>query len=439
MIKSQFNTIPRYNLSVVMQETDLKADVLRIWEKRYGIPNPKRSKGGHRLYSEFDIATIKWLQNRQKEGMTVGRAVKLWRQIEKEGKDPFDIYPLFVFLSNIDKEFPSDESLDSLRKIWIEACYSFDEKRADEILNSAFAKFSLEETVIQIFQKGLAEIGQAWYEGKASVQQEHFASELAMRKVHALIAEAPNKHLSKNVLIGCPENELHSFYPLLMNLILRYRGWQVVNLGANVPFEDLKKTIQIVKPDLVFYSAMRLNTASQLIDIGNFLIDEKINFTFGGWIFSELPELVNLVPGKHAGNDLLQAAAIIESFLLNENQHFPNKNFHSEDETRFLFISNQFKIESLVEKNLDEKTSLDSYPVKDLRIIQAFFAEGILAGLTFGDLDLLKLDIDWISGYMENLNISKGYMRHYFEAYAEAVEEAIGEKGKMITDWLRSL
>lgn len=224
-----------------------------------------------------------------------------------------------------------------------------------------------------------------------------------------------------------------------MNLVLRYRGWQVVNLGANVPFEDLKNTIEIVKPDIVFYSAMRLNTASYLIDIGNFLIDEEIPLTYGGWIFSQIPVLVTRVPGNYVGDDLLKAAGVIESLLLNDEQDLPSKNTDIEKESIDSFEVNQIKIESLVEKNLDEKSSWRNYPLKDLRIIHSFFADGIMAGLSFGDLDLLKLDVDWIAGYLKNLNISTSFLHLYFDAYAEAVEETIGEDGKLITDWLRHL
>ena len=33
---SEINKTPTYNLKVVIQETGLKADTLRAWERRYG-------------------------------------------------------------------------------------------------------------------------------------------------------------------------------------------------------------------------------------------------------------------------------------------------------------------------------------------------------------------------------------------------------------------
>ncbi len=60
---------PIYNLKAVVQETGLKPDTLRAWERRYGsLPEPNRTGGGHRLYSQQDINTLKWLLARQDEG-----------------------------------------------------------------------------------------------------------------------------------------------------------------------------------------------------------------------------------------------------------------------------------------------------------------------------------------------------------------------------------
>lgn len=79
---------PTYNLKVVLQETDIKPDTLRAWERRYGLPEPERTQGKHRLYSDYDIAIIKWLISRQQEGMSISRAVQLWRNLEESGQDP---------------------------------------------------------------------------------------------------------------------------------------------------------------------------------------------------------------------------------------------------------------------------------------------------------------------------------------------------------------
>ena len=79
---------PAFNLKVVLQETGIAADTLRAWERRYGIPMPQRTAGGHRLYSQYDIETIKWLMARQAEGLSISRAVDLWNEHNASGVDP---------------------------------------------------------------------------------------------------------------------------------------------------------------------------------------------------------------------------------------------------------------------------------------------------------------------------------------------------------------
>ena len=77
-----------FNLKVVVHETGLKPDTIRAWERRYGLPQPRRSSGGHRLYSRRDIEIIKWLMARQEEGLSISNAVDLWNSIEGDGQDP---------------------------------------------------------------------------------------------------------------------------------------------------------------------------------------------------------------------------------------------------------------------------------------------------------------------------------------------------------------
>ena len=71
---------PVYNLKAVVRETGLKPDTIRAWERRYGLPEPQRADSGHRLYSQNDVNMLKWLISRQDEGMSISRAVVLWRQ-----------------------------------------------------------------------------------------------------------------------------------------------------------------------------------------------------------------------------------------------------------------------------------------------------------------------------------------------------------------------
>ena len=79
--------LPIFNLSAVVRDTGVKPDTLRAWERRYGLPEPQSTEGGHRLYSRRDIEIIKWLMAQREQGLGISKAVELWRQLEVAATD----------------------------------------------------------------------------------------------------------------------------------------------------------------------------------------------------------------------------------------------------------------------------------------------------------------------------------------------------------------
>jgi DNA-binding transcriptional MerR regulator len=254
---------PAFNLKVVLKETGIAADTLRAWERRYGIPMPQRTPGGHRLYSQHDIHLIKWLMARQKEGLSISRAVDLWQELVGAGTDPLAGEPGAKPLETSASPLGTG-SLENLRLEWLSACQAYNEAGAEQALNQAFALYPVETVVTELIQAGLHEMGEMWQRGQASVQQEHFASALAGRRLEALIAAAPPPTRPEAILLACPAEEWHAFPLLLLSLLLRRRGWNTVYLGANVPLEEMDETIQAVRPALVIMAAQGLVSAAAL-------------------------------------------------------------------------------------------------------------------------------------------------------------------------------
>ena len=223
----------------MLKETGLKADTLRAWERRYGLPEPERSSGGHRLFCQRDIDTLKWLIARQDEGLSISRAVELWRGMEQQKKDPLQVMPLGPAPDK--RQYPVGIAVDELRLSWIQACKAFDENRAEQILTQAFAQFPPESVCLDVLVKGLSEIGEGWYQGQVSVQQEHLASSLAIRRIEALLTAAPPPAYPGTILVLCPPDDQHTFSPLVLTYLLRRRGRMAIFLGANVPSNASRK------------------------------------------------------------------------------------------------------------------------------------------------------------------------------------------------------
>lgn len=75
---------PIFNTKSVAQQTGVAAPTLRAWERRYTMLAPERAENTYRLYSERDIATIRWLKERVDGGMSISQATTLLRYLADE-------------------------------------------------------------------------------------------------------------------------------------------------------------------------------------------------------------------------------------------------------------------------------------------------------------------------------------------------------------------
>lgn len=428
-----YSTTPTYNLKVVLKETGLTADTLRAWERRYGLPVPQRSAGGHRLYSQRDIETIKWLMKRQAEGLAISRAVELWNEQLASGTDPLTGSAPQTALATIPVPYPAETTMDALRARWVEACMEFRESIAEQVLNQAFAMFAVEAVCLEVLQKGMSEIGERWYQNRASVQQEHFASGLAMRRLDALLTASPIPTRKQIVMVGCPPEEWHAFTPLLLALLLRRRGLHVIYLGANVPSERFSTTVHELKVDLVVLVAQQLITAATLQTTAFTLSSQKIPVAFGGRIFSIHPELAHNIPGFFLGDNLPDALEQIEKIL--EENPKPNRaraaaqNYIAAHEA---FTAKRGQIE-LTFKQLLAPLALSP---ENIKTGINFLGDNISAALQLGDLSHVSAEIDWLRSLLQSYDSPPQQLVSFMETYSRAIDENINGQGKPISEWL---
>jgi MerR family transcriptional regulator, light-induced transcriptional regulator len=432
------STTPAFNLKVVLKETGIAADTLRAWERRYGLPMPQRSAGGHRLYSQRDIETIKWLIKRQAEGLSISRAVDLWNEQLASGSDPLaDSVPSSLVTSlGVPIQYQSpDTTVISLRARWIEACLNFSESSAEQTLNHAFSLFPVEAVCIEVLQKGMSEIGDLWYQNRASVQQEHFASSLAMRRLDALLSASPAPTRSQMVIVGCPPDEWHTLTPLLLSLLLRRRGLNVLYLGANVPVSQFSDTVKDARADLVVLIAQQLTSAATLQQTALVLSNQKISVAFGGRTFNLRSDLADSIPGYFLGPELNTALEEIEVILSGKiKQRQPRAASQAYINMQQAFVSKRAQIAMTVRDSL-EPLSISS---EDIETGIHFLGENITAALQLGDMELVSAEVDWLEGLLQSRGAPDGQLGHFMQAYGHAVDKHINGQGKPILEWFAS-
>ena len=422
---------PAYNLKVVLKETGITADALRAWERRYGLPMPERTAAGHRLYSHYDIETIKWLTARQSEGLSISHAVEMWKEQIASGTDPLAA-SVSMSLSHPVHIAP-ENNLNAIRSHWLAACQNFNESDAEQALNQAFAIFPLEVVCTEVLQRGLAEIGTQWYENKSSVQQEHFASALAMRRLDALVSAAPSPTREQTILVGCPVNEWHTFTPLLLTLLLRRRGFNVIYLGANVPKPQFEETISAVAADLTVLVAQQLVTAASLQQLARRLTAHNVQVGFGGRIYNLQPALIHRTNGHYLGATLDVSIDEIQARLTRPTKSHAVEEPSQEHITALEYFKSH---RQQIEVTLLQSIRRNNFSSESMEASTQFLGDNLIAALQLGDLALMDGEIDWVRSLLKSNNIPEQVLNAYMRLFADAVSQNINGAGKPITNWL---
>ena len=434
-----FSKSPNFNLKVVLRETKIPADTLRAWERRYGFPRPQRTAGGHRLYSQYDIETIRWLLERQQEGLSISRAVDLWNEHQTSGVDPLEGFAA----SNLPVTeapaiyIPPNTTLDSLRAKWVAACLKFSESNSEQVLNQAFSIFPVEEVCTEILQKGIVEVGRMWYQNKATVQQEHFASGLAMRRLDSLFSASPAPSRNQTVLVGCPSNEWHTFTPLLLSLLLRRRGLNVIYLGANVPVADFEETVKSVRGKLIILVAQTLVTAATLQTIAQALADPHTPIGYGGRIFNLLPSLNERIAGHYLGDSVTAALESVESILRakSETKTNPPVNVTEKYREAHRFFT---AVRAYIESDAIESARSYKIDLNGLNTGIQYLGDNIAAALQLGDMEYVTNEMDWVKNLIQAYERPAQELTDFMKIYSRAVNKHIDGQGEPIKEWLKT-
>jgi DNA-binding transcriptional MerR regulator len=420
--------MPFYNVKMVNKETGLSPATLRAWERRYGILKPQRSSGGQRLYSEEEVLLLKWLVARKNEGMSISRAIDLWRNQGSQLSDQLH------HSAGLQKE-PGDSGdiLEKLSKDWTQACLAFNESEAEMAVAKALAISSPMKVCTRVFQRGLAELGAGWYMGSVSVQQEHFASALAARRLNALFAIAPLPSKPGRLLAACPPGEEHDLALMMLSFILRWQGWDVIYLCAIVSLEKLDATLQATRPRLMISAAQTLPAAASLVEMGKVANDLSIPLAFGGGIFNEIEDLPQRIPGIYLGKELDAAPQAIEMLFTHRLAFAEIQPPPSSYSTALQkFKENEALIVSCTGQ------ILRPIPIspRHLEVANTQFTRAMAAALALGDIHLLDYSTEWLNGLLENYGLPAKLAAQYYNAFFQAVQDQIGMQAGPILEWL---
>ncbi len=312
---------PLYNIGVVTRVTGVPVATLHAWERRYGFPAAARTAGGHRLYSEEDIACLRWVKSQVESGMTVSRAVVELRTLEADGRLFLSVEPEAGSKARPrrpgERPEPGLAASPSLRESLLDALTHHDLPRADQLMGEMLAFYSPEALTLDVIGPALNAIGEAWEQGHLTVATEHLASNYLRHRLLMWMVTGPTPRYGNPIVLACAPGEWHEGSLLMLGVLLRRQGWPVAYLGQNVPFHDLAKFIDDLHPPAVVLVAMCAEPARALAEWPRWIKQVGGNpvIAFGGRAFVIQPELQGMVPGIYLGDSIQKGMESLEGLI----------------------------------------------------------------------------------------------------------------------------
>lgn len=212
-------------------------DTLRVWERRYGLPRPRRSAGNVRLYSAVDEARVRLMQRYINERIPPAQAAQLSLAAR------FRLNP-----GNRAVPEPADvtRAASQLRR----ALDEFDETAADQVLEQMLNEYSASAVMRDVILPCLHDVGERWGSGHTPVAQEHFASNFVLFRLAAL-SRGWDRGLGPLALLACAPGEQHTIGLVCFGIALHQHGWRIAFFGAATPVVMLEAAVTQLLPELV--------------------------------------------------------------------------------------------------------------------------------------------------------------------------------------------
>jgi DNA-binding transcriptional MerR regulator len=219
-----------YTISEAANRAGVTADVLRAWERRYHIVEPRRTSGGYRQYDEAAIRRLRAMRRLVEDGWTPSAAAESLRDVE-DADLPESSAPL---------DDPGETpDADDLRERFVQAAAEMEPAALQAVLDEMGARASFEPMVDRYLFPALHALGDAWQAGTVSVAAEHAASAAVGRWIGAAYdAAGTNRPGVRPILVGLPSGARHELAALAFATAARRAGLTVQYIGPDVPASD---------------------------------------------------------------------------------------------------------------------------------------------------------------------------------------------------------
>lgn len=285
------------SIAAVERETRLSKDVLRVWERRYGFPQPERDANGERCYPADQVERLRLMKRLMDQGHRPGALAAM-------------AHPELAALAAPERAALADDALDGANLRLLELIAARDPAAFRHALRQSLARQGLERFVEQTMAPLTQAVGACWEDGSFDVFDEHFYTESAERLLRQALADLPGARHGARILLTTVPGEAHGLGLMMAETMFALEGASCISLGTETPLLDIARAAAAYGVGVVALSFSasypRRQVAPVLLQLRQALPD-GVELWAGGAGVERLEEVagVRLLPTLDSGRQAL--------------------------------------------------------------------------------------------------------------------------------------
>lgn len=229
---------PLYPIAAVEASTGIAKETLRVWERRYGFPMPVRDASGERLYDARQLQQLRDAKRLIDRGARPG-------QLFANGAPDESALELLA---------PANTRHAERFAGWIAmlAAFRIDDLSAE--MQRELVRRGLPAFTTEVFAPLQRAVGEAWQSGSIPVAAEHLFTARATALLQSALLSIPATESQPAIVCATLAGETHGLGLLMAQAMLSAHGVRALDLGVDLPLDELVQSARVTKADIVMLS-----------------------------------------------------------------------------------------------------------------------------------------------------------------------------------------
>lgn len=297
-----------WGVGAVSRRLGITTPTLRTWDRRYGLSPSRRTAGGHRRYSEQDVARVARASQLIVAGVPSAQAAQM---AIGSLPDPQAAEPAPSPDPSLEPVPPVPGAPPVTVEVLLHAAQALDAPGLATLLAVVFDRRGVLAGWTEVVAPFLVCVGEEWLTGGCGVEAEHLASESVSTELRYRLRDLRARHVTSPahppVLLAGACGDRHGLPLVALAAALSDRRVRTWLLGSSLPSEALLSAIERVSPRAVFVWSS-LEAGGQLADLGTVreaARDPVLVLGGPGWT----PPLADSLPGRERGDSRREPVA----------------------------------------------------------------------------------------------------------------------------------